>query len=222
MIQHIERERGQGGPLVYLAAGDVREAETVFGLLCRNTALPFRLAAFMAEDWNRDLSPWPAPPVFGKEGFGGGGAATLAWLRQSYLPIVEKTPGPARFIAGYSLGGLFSLWAFYESGLFQGAAGCSPSLWFPGWGNYAAKKSAPKGVLYLSLGEREPLTRNRVMQTVGDALRSQYDLAQRQGLRASLTWHPGGHFQDPELRTALGIQWMLEQQCNPSPDSEYD
>ena len=209
MIQHIERERGQGGPLVYLAAGDVREAETVFGLLCRNTALPFRLAAFMAEDWNRDLSPWPAPPVFGKEGFGGGGAATLAWLRQSYLPIVEKTPAPARFIAGYSLGGLFSLWAFYESGLFQGAAGCSPSLWFPGFTDYMQDHAVHADSVYLSLGDKEEKTRNPVMATVGKRVREAHALLTRQGINTTLEWNQGNHFKEPDLRTAKAFAWVM-------------
>ena len=31
----------------------------------------FRLIACQVEDWNRDLSPWEAPPVLGKEEFGG-------------------------------------------------------------------------------------------------------------------------------------------------------
>ena len=29
---------------------------------------PFSLAAFMIKDWNQELTPWSAPPVFGKWG----------------------------------------------------------------------------------------------------------------------------------------------------------
>ena len=29
----------------------------------------FRLIAFKVNDWNKDLSPWEAPSVFGNEGF---------------------------------------------------------------------------------------------------------------------------------------------------------
>ena len=32
----------------------------------------FVLAAFKVNDWNADLSPWEAPPVFGDEAFGSG------------------------------------------------------------------------------------------------------------------------------------------------------
>ncbi len=37
----------------------------------------FRLLAFKVEDWNRDLSPWEAPAVFGAEAFGDGAQETL-------------------------------------------------------------------------------------------------------------------------------------------------
>ena len=32
----------------------------------------FYLIAVKVNDWNRDLSPWTAPPVFGNEPFGSG------------------------------------------------------------------------------------------------------------------------------------------------------
>ena len=32
----------------------------------RRTTEPFILAAFRIHDWNSELSPWEAPPVFGK------------------------------------------------------------------------------------------------------------------------------------------------------------
>ena len=51
------------------------------------TDIPFIFAAFEVTDWNKELSPWNAPPVFGNEPFGSGagegvgGASTLgAWL----------------------------------------------------------------------------------------------------------------------------------------------
>ena len=43
----------------------------------RKAAGDFHLLAIKVKDWNRDLSPWNAPAVFGKEGFGGGVAFGL-------------------------------------------------------------------------------------------------------------------------------------------------
>ena len=48
-------------------AGMEREVEAIR----RQTAHLFLLAAVQVENWSDDLSPWPAPPVWGKQGFGG-------------------------------------------------------------------------------------------------------------------------------------------------------
>ena len=40
----------------------------------------FCLRAVHVESWNGDLSPWPAPAVFGKEDFGDGAGQTLEFL----------------------------------------------------------------------------------------------------------------------------------------------
>ena len=53
---------GAAGPDLYFCA-DHGEAERVFALLTQSTDAAFRLLAFQVEDWNRDLSPWPAPPA---------------------------------------------------------------------------------------------------------------------------------------------------------------
>ena len=36
------------------------------------TDVPFNLVAFGIKEWMRELTPWPAPPTFGKQPFGGG------------------------------------------------------------------------------------------------------------------------------------------------------
>ena len=46
------------------------------------------LAAVRVDSWNHDLSPWPAAPVFGKEGFGDGAPETLRYiLRRTVRPL---------------------------------------------------------------------------------------------------------------------------------------
>ena len=51
---------------------------------------PVVLAAFLVRDWNRELSPWEAPSVFGTEGFGTGAAGTLRFVQESFVPFVVK------------------------------------------------------------------------------------------------------------------------------------
>ncbi|MCI6750407.1 MAG: hypothetical protein MR586_06500 [Megasphaera elsdenii] len=87
------------------------------------TDVDFRLLALQVADWNRDLSPWPAPPVFGKAPFGNGAKETLQ-------EVLTFTADPAKkyYLGGYSLAGLFALWAACESAVFRGIAAASPSV----------------------------------------------------------------------------------------------
>jgi len=165
----------------------------------------FTYAALAVEDWNRDLSPWTAPPVFGKIPFGGQARETLDQLMNDILPRFD--PALPKILGGYSLSGLFALWAQYETGAFDGVVAASPSVWFPGWDEYA-DAHVPRGAAYLSLGDREAHTRNKQMATVADAVRRQYD--RFRSIPATLEWNPGNHFTDPDLRTAKGFGWAIE------------
>ena len=132
----------RGGPSVFWGTG---AHETPEALIERLEGQNLLLVAYQAEDWNR-CSPWPAPPAFGSEGFAGEGARTLRWLTDECAPqIAARFGAREKLLCGYSLAGLFSLWAFYETGAFAGAASCSGSLWFPGWQDYMRGKAAPPG-----------------------------------------------------------------------------
>ena len=86
------------------------EAEIIRKLSGRDD---FRLVACQVDDWNRDLSPWEAPPVFGKEGFGGKAEKTLQDLKESVLSRYGQAD--RKFIGGtlwqvYSLSGRHTEW----------------------------------------------------------------------------------------------------------------
>ena len=75
----------------------------------------FLFAAIPVESWNDTLSPWEAPAVWGKQGFGGKAADTLSFLTEQVIPTLEQQyPLPKNvkiILGGYSLAGLFALWA---------------------------------------------------------------------------------------------------------------
>ena len=77
-------------------------------------------------------------------------------MEDEFLPeIKSKFQGSETFLTGYSLAGLFSLWALYESDKFNGAVSCSSSLWFNKWDEYVSThriKASSK--IYMSLGDR--------------------------------------------------------------------
>ena len=164
----------------------------------------FRLIAVKVNDWNRDLSPWPAPPVFGNEPFGDGAAA---FLQEMLLLCADRSK--TYTIGGYSLAGLFALWAAYQTDTFRGAAAASPSVWFPGFADYTEARSMKGKLVYLSLGDREEKTRNPVMATVGDRIREAHKWLSEQGVDCVLEWNPGNHFKNADIRTARAFAWVM-------------
>ncbi len=164
----------------------------------------FRLVAFRVNDWNTDLSPWKAPAVFGSEGFGDGAGAVLGEILENVRDGTKEY-----YIGGYSLAGLFALWAVYQTGAFSGAAAVSPSMWFPGFTEYMKENDIRCGAVYLSLGEKESKTRNPVMATVGDRIREAHGILTGRGVDCILEWNEGNHFRDADVRTAKGFAWLL-------------
>ena len=172
----------------------------------------FCLKAVKVNSWNNDLSPWPAPAVFGNEDFGDGAAKTLKYVLESVIPCPEETEGQAAkktIIGGYSLAGLFALWSVYQTDRFDGAAAASPSVWFPHFTEYMQENEILTEKIYLSLGDREEKTRNPVMSQVGNAIRTAHSLLTHSGKDCVLEWNKGNHFKDPDLRTAKAFAWLM-------------
>lgn len=171
--------------------------------------LDFRFIAAKVENWNDELSPWKAPAVFKNEDFGGGAAETL----EKILALCTD-PGKTYYIGGYSLAGLFALWAAYQTDRFSGVAAASPSVWFPGFSAYMREHRMKTGTVYLSLGDREEKTRNPVMAQVGACIRDACSWMSEQGINCTLEWNQGNHFQEPDVRTAKAFAWVMEKRTS--------
>ena len=184
---------------------DLSAIENEIGFIRERTILPFRLIAVKVDNWNDDLSPWSAPPVFGDRHFGGGAPDTLKEL-------LKLCPDDSRtyILGGYSLAGLFALWAAYQTERFSAVAAASPSMWFPGLLDYMKQHEIRTSAVYLSLGDREEKTRNSVMAAVGNCIREGHERLRTQGVECTLEWNPGNHFKEPDLRTAKAFVWAME------------
>ena len=183
---------------------DLMEMEAETAEIRKRVKEDFSLIALRVRHWNDDLSPWPAPAVFGKEGFGGRAAETL----QTILPLTaDKTK--TYILGGYSLAGLFALWAACRTDAFAAVAAASPSVWFPGFVEDLKKNGIRARKVYLSLGDREEKARNPVMAAVGDGIRAACDALREQGIDVTLEWNPGNHFRDAALRTAKAFAWAM-------------
>lgn len=192
-------------------AHDQSLLESEVGMIRSLTDVPFNLVAFGIKDWMSELTPWPAPPTFGKQPFGEGAKDTLKYVTNTLLPLLKVRWGEMRVVlGGYSLAGLFSLWAGYNSDLFYSIAAASPSVWYPQWTEYIEGMAFHSKAVYLSLGDRESRTKNPVMAHVDDAISRQHQLLAAQGVATTLEWNPGGHFVDSEKRMAKAFIWAME------------
>ena len=175
----------------------------------------FLFAAIPVESWNDALSPWKSPAVWGKQGFGGKAADTLHFLTKQVIPTLKQQyPLPENvkvILGGYSLAGLFALWASTQTNLFYGVAAASPSVWFPGWKEFEQQHPIQAQHVYLSLGDKEEHTKNAVMAAVGDNIRVLHSQLTARGVDCTLEWNSGGHFKGADLRTVRAFQWVMEE-----------
>ena len=175
----------------------------------------FLFAAIPVENWNDELSPWKAPAAWGKQDFGGNATNTLHFLTEQVIPTLKQQfnlPESIKIIlGGYSLAGLFALWASTQTDLFYGIAAASPSVWFPRWMEFEQQHPIHAQYIYLSLGDKEERTKNLVTASVGDHICALHSQLIERGADCTLEWNSGGHFKEADLRTAKAFQWVMEE-----------
>jgi len=174
---------------------------------------PFVLATIELEDWMLDLMPWPDANISREPEAGKHGQDTLQYVLLSLIPELQHRFGPLPIIlGGYSLGGLFALWASTQTDSFKAIAAASPSVWIKDWIPFARKHVPMADAVYLSLGDQEEHVKNQAIARVGDNLRTQYSLLQEQlgPNQCTLVWEQGGHFNDNEGRLARAFAWRIE------------
>lgn len=195
---------------------DREELDTEMEWIVGHSTVDFRFIAVHIDRWFDELAPWPAPPVFGKTPFGNGAAKTLDSLRQIVAEEQQRLPASVEapmkvIIGGYSLAGLFALWAGYQPDQpFDAVVAASPSVWYQDWLDYAATHQPQSCAFYLSLGDREERSRTPILTTIATAIRRQQQLLEQAHVANTLKWNSGNHFQDNGQRTAKGFVWAME------------
>lgn len=161
------------------------------------------------------MAPWDSPAAFKNgESFTGGANDYLRLLVKEIIPRAEKElagPPAWRGIAGYSLAGLFALYAIYQTDVFSRVGCMSGSLWFPGFKEYIffhEPKRRPD-CIYFSLGDKEAKTRNPVLKTVQEKTEEIQTFYQNKGIDTVFRLNPGNHFVQGIERTVAGIHWLL-------------
>lgn len=159
-----------------------------------------RLVMIYPYDWNYCMTPWKYHDK--NMGKTGGGEEFLSW----FISEIYDEKYQRQYIGGYSLGGLFALFAACEKELFDGVMSVSGSLWYPGALEYFNEKSIGKriGKIYMSLGDKESLTKNAEREKVGFNTEK---LAEVFGKTKEVffEYNRGGHFTDINGRIAKSI-----------------
>ena len=214
---HTQMSSVAGAPIVYLL-GDVADNSPI------QVPGDVSLVNVGADLWEENFSPWCAPRVFAKgPNFGDGAQKTLDTLINQVIPWAESelTDPPAyRMLVGYSLAGLFSLWAGLSQACitpiptFQRIGAVSGSFWFPGLLDYVDQQLRGGAVslthAYLSLGDREARTPNPQIMHVrenAELLASRFESA---GLTSMFELNRGNHFQNVEGRMQKALDWLVK------------
>lgn len=211
-INEPDNKQNESLPLVLCHVGE-NETELLNTLKQLNCP-PMILVTISGLDWQNDLCPWDIAPVNKYIQCHGGADKYILRLQNKILPIIqEQTIHPIHhyIIAGYSLSGLFSLYVPFHLDIFDGIVLASGSLWYPKFINYLKKNQwiSPISTVYLSLGDQEHLTKNKIMATVKDNTQMAFDYLKSQGINVTFKKNKGNHFQDIDLRLAKGIVWVI-------------
>lgn len=210
---YLYTAKEEGAPLVIV------NAFTGDGAIWMETLMKAGLSCHLAVignlNWDHDMSPWTCPPLAEKESPCTGGAdAYLEDLVQEIVPQILANLGTVPTwigLVGYSLAGLFALYAMYKTDIFSRIASVSGSLWFPDFKHFVETHDTLKAPerLYLSLGDKEAKTRHPILKTVEDNTRAIVDSYRQKGLAVQYEMNPGNHFKDEDKRIIKGIMALL-------------
>ena len=185
--------------------------------ISENTDKNFGLIAFKIEDWNSELTPWEMPLLRGKGNFGDGAGKTLEFIKEKLIPnlvkLVNIQENNVKYVlGGYSLAGLFSLWCGYQTNIFAGVVGVSPSVWYKDWIKFVKNNEILAKNVYLSLGDLEEKTIHQVLSKIGDNIREYFGILKNSEdvEKCVLEWNEGNHFRDSDVRMGKGFVWITK------------
>lgn len=176
---------------------------------------PFHLVTITGLRWDEELSPWVHEPVVSKSDHFTGEAEQYArFMEENIIPLIEDKIGlpPYRIIAGYSMGGLFALYAPYVTDLFSRELSASGSVWYPEFVSYVKSHDFLKkpDAIYLSLGDLESRTRNPLLRQTERNTKELLSVYQSKSIDSVFELNPGNHYKDAAYRLAKGITWILK------------
>lgn len=169
------------------------------------------VVAVTGMDWDNDLTPWPAPGApAGEPPFQGQAADFLVLLTDTVVPRAEAALGvkpQRRQLIGVSLSGLFALWQWMESPLFDDIASLSGSFWYPQFPEWLRSITIPKreGLAWFCLGDKEADTTVAAFKSVATDTQAVIATLRQAGINAQFVSVPGNHYQHLDQRLSLAL-----------------
>ena len=200
-------EGGANAPVMYVVDSP-EHPFNVAPLACGRRAT---LASVPVASWNDALTPWPAPGIYREEApFGGQAAQTLASLVEEAIPAIEAQAELApttRAICGYSLGGLFALYALTHCDDFAACACLSGSVWYEGWVEHLQELplDLTGRFAYFSIGTKERKAARPILKTVQDRMEQCVAILRERGCEVEYRTGPGNHMQRVNERLGAGL-----------------
>ncbi|MBR3315521.1 MAG: alpha/beta hydrolase [Atopobiaceae bacterium] len=206
----VYRAESDGVPLIYVVDSPEHPFDEA-SLSSLAQRLASNVVTVPVANWNDALTPWPAAGLYrGEREFGGCAASTLAELVSEVAPAIESAEGlcpSSRSVCGYSLGGLFALYALTHSDFFDACACLSGSVWYEGWVEHlqSLKLDLAGRFAFLSLGTKERRAARPILKTVQDRMEQCVEALQEHGCEVEYRLGPGNHMQHVSERLEAGL-----------------
>lgn len=215
---YVYRSNVKDATTIYFLDGD--QFEEPFNHWIRKNQPALNFVLINANNRTDDYTPWPLQASENMPmDFGGKAAEHLSFFATHVIPFCESEYGFAssaekRVIGGYSLGGLFSLYAAVSTDLFGTVLSCSSSLWYPDFLDYLKehpfKAAYPK--LYMSVGEQEGTTATNLTatQTVNTLALKEFYEPKFEPNDFKFILEEGNHGKNISGRAWRAIEWIEE------------
>ncbi len=208
-------QKNQKFPIAYLLG--INSSDQIEKIQTHLSSDDLIIAGIGCDEWEKFFTPWSAPGLKNRKPFEGCADDFLNSLEKDKEEIEKSLPVFAdpdhRLVIGYSLAGLTSVYASFVTDFATNFGGISASLWYPGWTDFCKnnclKNPHAKNNFYLSLGDKEHISKNKLMATVDECFVQTVDsINQKENTSIFFETNVGGHFNDCEKRIARGINFL--------------
>lgn len=209
-------------PVVYLN-GDESTA-TIFEEAEYLSDIDYIIIGIVSENRLNELTPWAAPSLHPKfPNFGGEGDNYLKFIEDILKPAVDLTyrtliSKESTGIIGYSLGGLITIYASYNTNCFGCYASMSGSFWYPEFISYVSERKVTNlnGKFYISSGDSEGVGQKDIKKDALLFTKNMYEIlvSNVTSSNVDIVWDEGGHHNNKDSRYRNALIWLNKNLVN--------